>query len=205
MARPLAASRLIVASHNAGKVREIAALLAPLRIEAASAAALGLAEPEETGETFAANAALKARAAALASGEPALADDSGLVVPALDGAPGIYSARWAGPGKDFRVAMTRIDRELAARGVATSDADAHFVCALSLAWPDGHCETMEGRVDGALTWPPRGPHGFGYDPIFVAAGHGESFGEMLPEEKQPLTHRARAFEQLVAACLAPGP
>lgn len=204
MARRLATARLIVASHNAGKVREIAALLGPLGIEAVGAAALGLAEPEETGDTFIANAALKARAAATASGEPALADDSGLVVPALDGAPGIYSARWAGPGKDFRVAMARIDRDLAARGVATGGAPAYFVCALSLGWPDGHCETMEGRVDGRLTWPPRGVHGFGYDPMFVPDGHARTFGEMTPEEKQPLTHRARAFAQLAAACLPPG-
>ena len=205
MARRLAASRLIVASHNAGKVREIEALLGPLGIETVGAAALGLAEPEETGETFVANAALKARAAATASGEPALADDSGLVVPALDGAPGIYSARWAGPGKDFSVAMDRIERELAARGVAIGGTAAYFVCSLSLGWPDGQCETVEGRVDGTLTWPPRGPHGFGYDPIFVPEGHARTFGEMPPEEKQPLTHRARAFERLVACCLLPPP
>ena len=198
MARRLTAARLIVASHNAGKVREIAALLDPLGIEAVGASALGLAEPEETGDTFIANAALKARAAAEASGEPALADDSGLVVPALDGAPGIYSARWAGPGKDFRVAMDRIETELAALGVETVGAAANFVCALSLGWPDGHCETVEGRVDGTLTFPPRGRHGFGYDPIFVPDGHRRTFGEMPPEEKQPLTHRARAFEQLAA-------
>ena len=203
MARRLAAARLIVASHNAGKVCEIAALLEPLGIEAVGAAALGLAEPEETGDTFVANAALKARAAATASGKPALADDSGLVVPALDGAPGIYSARWAGPGKDFRVAMDRIEAELAARGSEAIGVAAYFVCALSLGWPDGHCETVEGRVDGTLTFPPRGPHGFGYDPIFVPEGHGRTFGEMRPEEKQPLTHRARAFEQL-AALLRPG-
>ena len=204
MARRLAAARLIVASHNAGKVREIAALLGPRGIEAVGAAALGLAEPEETGETFIANAALKARAATDASGEPALADDSGLVVPALDGAPGIYSARWAGPGKDFRVAMDRIEAELAAGGRETTGAAAYFVCALALAWPDGHCETVEGRVDGTLTFPPRGGHGFGYDPIFVPDGHARTFGEMPAEEKQPLTHRARAFEQL-AAWLPPGP
>ena len=204
MARRLTAARLIVASHNAGKVREIAALLDPLSIEAMGASALGLAEPEETGDTFIANAVLKARAAAEASGEPALADDSGLVVPALDGAPGIYSARWAGPGKDFRVAMDRIEAELAVRGVETVGAAAYFVCALSLGWPDGHCETVEGRVDGTLTFPPRGGHGFGYDPIFVPDGHGRTFGEMPPEEKQPLTHRARAFEQL-AAFLPPRP
>ena len=205
MSRRLAPARLIVASHNDGKVREIAALLGPLGIEAIGAAACGLAEPEETGTSFVANAALKARAAATASGEPALADDSGLVVPALDGAPGIYSARWAGPGKDFGVAMARIDRELAARGLEIAGTEAYFVCALSLAWPDGHCETVEGRVDGRLTWPPRGGHGFGYDPIFVADGHGRTFGEMTPEEKQPLTHRARAFEQLAASCLPPRP
>ena len=199
MARRLAAARLIVASHNAGKAREIAALLRPLGIEAVGAAALGLAEPEETGVTFGANAALKARAAAVASGEPALADDSGLVVPALDGAPGIYSARWAGPGKDFRVAMARIETELAARGREPVGTAAYFVCALSLGWPDGRCETVEGRADGTLAFPPRGRHGFGYDPIFVPEGHARSFGEMLPEEKQPLTHRARAFEQLAAA------
>ena len=204
MARRLAAARLIVASHNAGKVREIAALLGPLGIEAVGAAALGLAEPEETGDTFIANAVLKARAAAEASGEPALADDSGLVVSALDGAPGIYSARWAGPGKDFRVAMDRIETELAARGVETVGAAAYFVCALSLGWPDGHCETVEGRVNGTLTFPPRGQLGFGYDPIFVPDGHGRTFGEMPSEEKQPLTHRARAFEQL-AAYLPPRP
>ena len=204
MARRLSAARLIVASHNAGKVREIAALLRPLGIEALGAAALGLAEPEETGDTFVANAALKARTAAVASGEPALADDSGLVVPALDGAPGIYSARWAGPGKDFRVAMARIEGELAARGSETVGAAAYFVCALSLGWPDGHCETVEGRADGTLTLPPRGQHGFGYDPMFVPDGHARTFGEMPPEEKQPLTHRARAFEQL-AARLPPRP
>ena len=204
MARRLTAARLIVASHNAGKVREIAALLDPLGIEAMGASALGLAEPEETGDTFTANAVLKARAAAEASGEPALADDSGLVVPALDGAPGIYSARWAGPGKDFRLAMDRIEAELGMRGRETTGAAAYFVCALSLGWPDGHCETVEGRVDGTLTSPPRGRHGFGYDPIFVPDGHGRTFGEMPPEEKQPLTHRARAFEQL-AAFLPPRP
>ena len=198
MARRLVAARLIVASHNAGKVREIAALLDPLGIEAVGAAALGLAEPEETGDTFIANAVLKACAAAEASDEPALADDSGLVVPALDGAPGIYSARWAGSGKDFRIAMDRIEAELTTRGVETVGAAAYFVCALSLAWPDGHCETVEGRVDGTLTFPPRGQHGFGYDPIFVPDGHARTFGEMPPEEKQPLTHRARAFEQLAA-------
>ena len=199
MARRLAAARLIVASHNAGKAREIAALLGPLGIEAVGAAALGLAEPEETGDTFGANAALKARAAAEASGEPALADDSGLVVPALDGAPGIYSARWAGPGKDFRVAMARIETELAARGSQTCRRRGLFrLCARSRL-AGRSLRDVEGRVDGTLAFPPRGRHGFGYDPIFVPDGHARSFGEMVPEEKQPLTHRARAFEQLSAA------
>ena len=204
MARRLAAARLVVASHNGGKVAEIAALLAPHGIEAVGAAARGLPEPAETGDTFRANAALKARAAAV-RGEPALADDSGLVVPALDGAPGVRSARWGGPARDFRAAMARVDAALTARGVATAGAAASFVCALSLAWPDGHCETVEGRVDGTLAWPPRGGHGFGYDPIFVPAGHGRTFGEMAPAAKQPLTHRARAFARLAAACLPHDP
>jgi XTP/dITP diphosphohydrolase len=201
MARRLTARRLIVASHNEGKVREIAALLTSRGIDVVGAAELGLEEPEETGDTFRANAELKARAAAETSNEPALADDSGLVVPALDGAPGIYSARWAGPSKDFRVAMERINEELAARGVEIEGADAYFVCALSLCWPDGHCDTFEGRVDGMLTYPPLGDHGFGYDPIFVPNGYALTFGEMLPGMKEPLTHRARAFDQLAAACL----
>ena len=204
MARRLAAGPLIVASHNDGKVREIAALLAPHGIEAVGAAASGLAEPEETGATFRANAALKARAAA-ASGAPALADDSGLVIPALDGAPGIRSARWAGRARDFRAAMARVDEALAARGIATAGTAACFVCALSLVWPDRHCETVEGRVEGSLAFPPRGDHGFGYDPIFIPDGHALTFGEMPPAVKGPLTHRARAFEQLAAACLPRAP
>jgi XTP/dITP diphosphohydrolase len=206
MVKPLAArsvrrfteARLVIASHNPGKAREIADLLAPFGIEAISAAALDLPEPEETGATFVANAELKARAAATASGLPALADDSGLVVNALDGAPGIYSARWTGPGKDFAVAMARVERELRARGDA--DRRAHFAAALALCWPDGHCESFEGRVDGTLVWPPRGERGFGYDPIFVPDSHRETFGEMDPAEKHAISHRADAFRKLTAAC-----
>lgn len=197
MPRRLDAPRLIVASHNPGKVKEISALLTPFDIEAVSAGALNLPEPEETGDSFIDNAELKARAAASAAGEPALADDSGLVVPALNGSPGIYSARWAGPGKDFSVAMARVADELGDR----KDADAHFVCALSLCWPDGHCETFEGKVFGHLTFPPRGNRGFGYDPIFVPTDHSVTFGEMDPSEKDRISHRADAFRQLTAACL----
>lgn len=193
MARRLGAGdRLVVASHNPGKVREIEALLAPHAIAAVGAAALGLPEPEETGASFEENAALKARAAAEASGLPALSDDSGLVVPALGGAPGIYSARWAGPEKDFRSAMKRVRREL-----GETDKAAHFVAVLALAWPDGEVETFRGEVHGRLVWPPRGDSGFGYDPIFVPDGYDMTFGEMDPEEKHRISHRARAFEKLV--------
>src|SRR5271166_5768121 len=159
MARPFTGDRLVIASHNPGKIEEISALLAPFAIDAVSAAALGIAEPEETGDSFEANAALKAKAAAAASGSPALADDSGLVVPALDGAPGIYSARWAGPSKDFGEAMARVEREL-----ADKDRSAIFVAVLALAWPDGHLELFRGEAPGRLVWPPRGKRGFGYDP-----------------------------------------
>lgn len=200
MPRRLEARRLIVASHNPGKVVEIRALLEPYAIDAISAADLGLAEPEETGDSFIANAELKARAAAKAAGEPALADDSGLVVPALNGAPGIYSARWAGPDKDFSVAMDRIKRELGTQGAPA----AHFVCALTLGWPDGHCESFEGRVHGHLTFPPRGDRGFGYDPIFVPNDAAMTFGEMDPAEKDRISHRADAFRQVVVACLNSG-
>jgi XTP/dITP diphosphohydrolase len=196
--RKLTGSRLVVASHNPGKLREIAALLAPLRIETISAAGLGLVEPEETGETFEANAALKARAAARVSGLPAIADDSGLCVDALDGAPGIHSARWAGLPKDFRAAMARVERELGDAPLA--ERTAHFTCALSLAWPDGHAETFLGRIDGQLVFPPRGEKGFGYDPVFLAAGEHQTFGEMDPARKHAMSHRARAFAQLIAAC-----
>lgn len=199
MPRQLDASRLVVASHNPGKVVEIRALLEPFDIDAVSAGDLGLPEPEETGDSFVANAELKARAASGAAGEPALADDSGLVVPALGGAPGIYSARWAGPAKDFSVAMARVEQELR----AANQADAHFVCALALCWPDGHCEIFEGTVHGHLTFPPRGDRGFGYDPIFVPNGNAISFGEMDPADKDQLSHRADAFRQLVTACLHP--
>ena len=194
---PRLTGRLVVASHNSGKVREIAALLAPLGVEAVSAVSLGLPEPEETEATFAGNAALKARAAAAASGLPALADDSGLEVAALDGAPGVYSARWAGPGKDFAAAMRRVRDEMQARKAA--DRSARFVCALALAQSDGSVEVFEGEALGAIVWPPRGDKGFGYDPIFEPAGHARTFGEMSHEEKLPLTHRARAFEKLLAA------
>jgi XTP/dITP diphosphohydrolase len=194
---PRLTGRLVVASHNAGKVREIAALLAPLGVETVSAGALGLPEPEETETSFTGNARLKAEAAAKASGLPALADDSGLEVFALDRAPGVYSARWAGPEKDFRVAMERVWRELEERGA--SDRSARFVCALALAEPNGETHVFEGEARGEIVWPPRGEKGFGYDPIFVANGETRTFGEMTHEEKLPLTHRARAFEQLLAA------
>jgi XTP/dITP diphosphohydrolase len=194
---PRLTGRLVVASHNSGKVREIGALLAPLGVEAISAGALGLPEPEETETTFAGNAALKARAAADASGLPALADDSGLEVFALDGAPGVYSARWAGTEKDFHFAMERVWRELQERGAA--DFSARFVCALALAEPRGEMHVFEGEARGAIVWPPRGEKGFGYDPIFLAEGQTRTFGEMTHDEKLPLTHRARAFEKLLAA------
>ncbi|HEX3674943.1 MAG TPA: RdgB/HAM1 family non-canonical purine NTP pyrophosphatase [Rhizomicrobium sp.] len=188
---------LVVATHNAGKLREIRDLLAPLGFTAKSAGELGLPEPEETGATFAANAELKARAAADASGLPALADDSGLAVTALDGAPGIYSARWAGDAKDFSAAMARIERELAAKG--TKDFSAKFVCALALAEPKGGVEIFEGEVHGHLEFPPRGASGFGYDPIFVMDGMTQSFGEIDPALKHSLSHRARAFAKFVKA------
>ncbi len=194
MTRRLDGKQLVIASHNAGKVREIGELLEPYGIEGVAASALGLPEPEETGATFLANAELKAHAAAEA-GLPALADDSGLAVAALDGAPGIYSARWAGPDRDFSRAMAKVHDRLGDR-----PREAAFVAALALAWPDGHVECFEGRVEGRLIWPPRGDRGFGYDPIFVPDGHDETFGEMAPEAKARITHRARAFEKLAAAC-----
>jgi XTP/dITP diphosphohydrolase len=188
-------SILIVASHNPGKVREIKALLGPHGIEPLSAKELGLPEPEETGATFAANAELKARAAADAGHHPALADDSGLWVNALDGAPGIYSARWAGPNKDFGAAMTRVEKELLEK--KARDFSAKFVCALSLAMPHGEIKTFEGEIHGRLTFPPRGQLGFGYDPIFIADGFEQSFGEIDPHVKNAMSHRARAFEKLL--------
>ena len=195
MARKFTDKKLVIASHNPGKVREIAALLAPYDIEIQSASALNLPEPEETGTTFIANAELKARASADGANLPALADDSGLVVPALGGAPGIYSARWAGPDKDFDFAMDRVRREL-----GDDDPAAHFTAALTLAWPDGHVESFEGYVHGRLTWPKRGDKGFGYDPIFIPDGHDVTFGEMDPGLKHSISHRADAFRQLIHAC-----
>jgi XTP/dITP diphosphohydrolase len=199
MARAFTGDRLVVATHNPGKLAEIGDLLAPLRVTAVSAASLGLAEPEETGTSFIANAVLKARDAAEASGLPALADDSGLVVPALGGAPGIYSARWAGPERDFRRAMARVAQELG----DNPDRRAHFTAALALAWPDGLVESFEGHVQGTLVWPPRGTQGFGYDPMFLPEGGRLTFGEMEPAAKHRISHRALAFEQLIAACFGP--
>lgn len=198
--RKLGAGRLVIASHNAGKVREIRALLAPYGVEPVSAASLDIPEPEETGTTFAANAELKARFSADLSGLPALADDSGLCVEALGGEPGIFSARWAGPDKDFGTAMRLVEDHLA-RADDKLGRDAHFVCALALAWPDGHVETFEGRVDGHLVNPPRGGKGFGYDPMFQPWNHEQTFGEMEPNAKHAISHRADAFAKLVAALL----
>ena len=198
MTRKLAPGKLVIASHNAGKVREIRALLEPYGIEPVSAGDLGLPEPEETGTTFVANAELKAMQAADLSGLPALADDSGLAVEALNGEPGIFSARWAGEAKDFGLAMQLVEDNLAAKGPDVSR-DAHFVCALSLAWPDGHVESFEGRVDGTLVWPPRGQNGFGYDAMFLPLEGEQTFGEMDPAAKHAISHRAHAFRQLVAA------
>src|ERR1700683_1822391 len=224
--RPLT-GRLVIATHNSGKLAEMRELLAPFRIETISAGDVGLDEPEETGTSFGENARSKARAAALASALPAFADDSGLVVEALGGAPGIHSARWAGPDRNFSRAMTEIEDKLRAQGATTLESRrAHFVSALCLAWPDGHVEEFEGRVDGTLVWPPRGDKGFGYDPIFLPDGYARTFGEMTseekhrlpparnqaewspvsrpdcaPNEKVALSHRARAFRKLAEACL----
>ena len=190
------ATPLIVASHNEGKVREFRELLAPFGFEVKSAAELKLDEPEETGNTFEANAELKARAAATTSGLLCLADDSGLVVPALDDAPGIYSARWAGPTKDFSQAMGRVARELHQAGLEPTGTPAYFVCVLALAYPDGRMRTIRGEAHGTLTFPPRGEKGFGYDPIFVPSGHTETFGEMDPAAKHGMSHRTKAFAAL---------
>ncbi len=198
MPRRFTGNDLVIASHNPGKVVEIRDLLRPWSVDVRSSGELGLPEPDETGTTFVANAELKARDAALRSGLPALADDSGLAVRALGGQPGIYSARWGGPSKDFAAAMARVHREMD----STTDRSAHFVSALALAWPDGHCDTFEGRVDGTLVWPPRGSRGFGYDPMFVADGRTLTFGEMEPDEKHAISHRADAFAKLIAGCFA---
>ena len=195
MSYDLKNQKLIIASHNQGKVKEIGDLLAPFGLDVISADALNLPEPEETGTSYIANAELKARAASQAANLPALADDSGLSVTALGGAPGIYSARWAGETKDFNHAMKRVADALLLSG--TTDRSAEFVCALSLAWPDGHIVSFEGRVGGTIAWPARGDKGFGYDPIFVPTGHNITFGEMAPEKKHAMSHRAVAFSQLV--------
>ena len=198
--RKLAPGRLVIASHNTGKVREIRALLERHGVEPVSAAELDLPEPEETGTSFHANAELKARAAADLSGLPALADDSGLCVEALGGDPGVYTANWAETpaGRDWALAMRKVEDALSKRGPDASRA-AHFTCVLSLAWPDGHAESFEGRVEGTLAWPPRGTVGFGYDPVFVPVGDTRTFAELNPAEKHAISHRARAFEKLVAA------
>ncbi len=195
MIRRLNGERLVIASHNPGKVTEIAALLAPYGVQVSTADEHGLEEPEETGASFQENARLKAHLAAGAAALPALADDSGLVVPALDGAPGIHSARWAGEPRDFQAAMARVHREL-----GDGDRAAWFACVLALCWPDGHCETFEGRVNGQLVWPPRGDRGFGYDAMFVPAGGTATFAEMDQAEKHRISHRADAFAKLIAAC-----
>jgi XTP/dITP diphosphohydrolase len=202
--------RLVIATHNPGKLAEMRDLLAMYGIEAVSAGELGLAEPDETGTTFRANARIKAEAAALASKMPAFADDSGLAVDALGGDPGIYSARWAGPDKDFRFAMNKIQSLLVERSAKTAEQRrGHFVSALCVAWPDGHVEEFEATVDGIIVWPPRGTLGFGYDPLFKPDGHDRTFGEMSADEKhglpprgRGLSHRARAFLKLMDACLA---
>ena len=200
MARRLAAgTELVLATHNQGKLREIAAMLSPHAVEVVPAGALGLPEPVEDAPDFTGNARLKALTAAKAGGRPALADDSGFCVAALGGAPGVLSARWAGPGKDFAGAMARVEKELDAARAA--DRHAWFVCVLCLAWPDGHAEIFEGRVDGTAVWPPRGTNGFGYDPMFMPEDEAQTFGEMTPEEKHARNHRARAFALLLEACL----
>ena len=200
--RRLEPGKLVIASHNEGKVREIRALLAPHGIEPVSAASLGIPEPEETGTSFVANAELKARFSADLSGLVALADDSGLCVDALNGDPGVYTADWAETptGRDWNLAMRKVEDALQAKG-PEAGRDAHFVCVLSLAWPDGHVESFEGRVDGTLAWPPRGTIGFGYDPMFVPLGDTRTFAELAPEEKHAISHRADAFRKLVAAVL----
>ncbi len=212
MARRFRAPKLVVASHNKGKIREISDLLRDFEVEIVAAHALGLPEPEETGTSFVANAELKAQAAATAAQLPALADDSGLAVDALDGAPGIYSARWAenaeniAGGRDFSLAMQKImdevtrQQEIVLSQECVPPYTARFICALSLAWPDGHVEIFEGTVEGTLVWPPRGAYGFGYDPMFLPLGSDLTFGEMKPTAKHAISHRADAFVRLVEQC-----
>lgn len=207
--RPIT-GRLVIATHNPGKLAEMRELLAPYGIDAISAGELGVEEPEETGMTFRANAHIKAQAAAKASTLPAFADDSGLAVDALGGEPGIHSARWAGPDRNFRRAMEAVEDKLRERGATIPERrKAHFISALCVAWPDGHTEEFEGRVEGTLVWPPRGDKGFGYDPVFLPDGYSRTFGEMSSEEKHGLpprglglSHRARAFRKLAEACLS---
>lgn len=198
MARRFSAPRLVVASHNEGKVREIADLLAPFAIEIVSAAQLNLPEPDETGDSFIANAVLKAEAAVQGAALPALADDSGIAVAALDDAPGIYSARWAGPERNFQAAMAKVQEKLG----QNPNRRAYFISVLALAWPDGHTECFEGRIHGEMIWPPRGDDGFGYDPMFLPDGHGQTFGEMPYDEKQRISHRAVAFQKLIDGCFS---
>ena len=196
MARLFAEPRLVVASHNEGKVREIADLLVPFALDIVSAAALGLPEPEETGDTFVANAVLKAEAAVQGASLPALADDSGLAVEGLGGDPGLYSARWAGPERDFNAAMALVQEKLG----DNPNRRAYFISVLSLAWPDGHVESFEDRIYGTMVWPPRGDKGFGYDPMFLPDGYDVTFGEMDYDEKQRISHRAVAFQKLIDGC-----
>jgi XTP/dITP diphosphohydrolase len=199
MARRFEGRTLVVASHNPGKTVEIRDLLEGLVPQVSSAGELGLPEPEETGSTFAENACLKARLAAERSALPAIADDSGMAVAALGGAPGIYSARWGGQDRNFMRAMERVHQEIG----ANPDRSAAFICVLALAWPDGHCEAFEGRIEGTLVWPPRGTRGFGYDPMFLPQGGSETFGEMAPQAKHAISHRALAFRKLIEACFVP--
>jgi XTP/dITP diphosphohydrolase len=198
MARVFSEHKLVIATHNKGKLVEIAELLKPYNVECISAGDLNLPEPEETGDTFVANATLKAHAASRASGLVALADDSGLEVDALDGAPGVYSARWAGESKDFSIAMQRVQDELR----NSKNRKARFICALALCWPDSDCEVVEGKVEGKITWPPKGDKGFGYDPIFMPDGSLKTFAEMDPAAKHKISHRARAFNQLIKLCFS---
>ena len=200
MTRKFEGTQLLIASHNTGKVREMTELLLPFKINVVQAVNFGLEEPEETGTTFAANAILKAEFSATRTNLPAFADDSGLVVDILNGAPGIYSARWAGPSKNFDLAIKKVEKAIYKTGLNLETIHAHFVSALCIYWPDGHFETFEGKVYGSLTFPARGMNGFGYDPIFVPTGQNKTFGEMAKHKKNQLSHRTLAFEKLKSAC-----